>query len=93
MICVIDEVDILDHFLLQPLYRFCYSTRVLSLRYCLRCGRMVAVDSIERVAPCLGCGGTNFSAEPKKHTLIRGWELTDQDRDFLRCQGIQPDEF
>ncbi len=54
---------------------------------------MVAVDSIERVAPCLGCGGTNFSAEPKKHTLIRGWELTDQDRDFLRCQGIQPDEF
>lgn len=59
-------------------------------RYCQRCGLMQALWNNDAPRPCTRCGGTNFDAQPKKHSINK-YELTDADRDFLRCQRIDPE--
>lgn len=59
-------------------------------RYCQRCGRLVTLLDTDRPQPCRECGSTNFDVYPKKHVTGRGYELTPDDVNFLRTQGIKP---
>lgn len=52
---------------------------------------MVVLGLNEDAHPCKQCGGTQFASEPKKH--YKHWyELTPEDRIFLRVQRIKPDD-
>lgn len=62
-------------------------------RYCQRCSRRTFVKDVERPNPCIECGGSNFDIKPKPHVgVLRCWYLTAEDRIFLRCQRIQPED-
>lgn len=64
---------------------------IYRFRYCQRCSTSQKLGDHEEPRPCHACGGTQFDARPAKHT--RGfYELTPEDRIFLRVQGIHPEE-
>ena len=65
--------------------------RVITSRYCQRCGQVQNVYNPESARPCMECGSSQFDLHPKRHVLTKGWELTETDVVFLRCQGIRPD--
>lgn len=62
-------------------------------RYCQRCGHPQTLANIDSPNPCRQCGGTNFADHPKPHAWHYGvYSLTQADRDFLRCQKIDPED-
>lgn len=62
-------------------------------RYCQRCGLPQVLGTwLDVPVPCTQCGGTNYDRQPKVHALPRGYELTDADATFLRCQRIDPED-
>jgi hypothetical protein len=70
-------------------------------RYCQRCSLAQVLHPNEGPSPCAKCGGTNFDFHPKRHAGARGYELEawlrpDRgmrcDQDFLRTQGIDPED-
>lgn len=58
-----------------------------------RCGLPQVLATWSDVpSPCSGCGATNFNTTPRLHSLPRGYELTEADATFLRCQRIDPED-
>lgn len=61
------------------------------LRYCQRCHRSQVLWDRESPKPCMSCGGVNFENEPKKHTLVSGFQPIKEDETFLWVQRIKPE--
>lgn len=60
-------------------------------RYCQRCSSLQKLVELDAPRPCRTCGGTNFDAQPPLHSKHK-FELTQEDRIFLRVQGIIPED-
>lgn len=58
--------------------------------YCQACGKTLPLA--EQGSRCTGCGSSNLGQNPKRHTLVRGYELSESDVTFLRTQGIKAED-
>lgn len=65
---------------------------IYRMRYCQRCSTLHKLADDELARPCRSCGGVNFHDRPPRHTRRGFYELTPEDRIFLRVQGIAPEE-
>ena len=63
-------------------------------RYCQTCGQVHLVSLMhgEKLKPCHRCGGTDYGEKPPSLRSRSGWRLTEKDVEFLRVQGIDPEE-
>jgi hypothetical protein len=72
------------------------------VRYCQRCDQPQHLDELDAAKPCFRCGSTNFDRQPRLHSeskfyqltkwFARRWRGCDNDADFLRSQGIDPQD-
>jgi hypothetical protein len=66
----------------------------MAVMYCVRCGALTPTGR-----SCAECGGSTLAADEPMVTVPREyynvheheWKLTEEDREWLRIQGIQPD--
>lgn len=73
-------------------------------RYCQRCRKVQVLRDNAPARPCDECGGTNFDVSPPSYLQrlaafsapfekrAAAYTLTPEDRDFLRCNRIDPQE-
>lgn len=66
-----------------------FAPEPLRFWYCLGCSQSVYLANTTGVR-CRQCGGENFSQQPKPHSSPFLWNLTEDDRTFLRVQRIDP---
>lgn len=61
------------------------------MKYCQKCGQSRLVpEDLYVLKPCGLCGASEWALLPKKHATYC-YALTDDDRTFLRVQGIDPE--
>lgn len=61
-------------------------------KFCQNCGHSRAVfEDTGSMKSCGRCGATDWAMVPKKHAVYR-YALSEEDRVFLRVQGIDPEE-
>lgn len=68
-------------------------------RFCQRCAAPQTLANSDLPNPCARCGGTNFDFQPKRHaaggSALVAWFKPSlgiaSDHDFLRVQGIDPE--